>query len=530
MLTKKLGEMIAVDEQPFSIVEDVGFLRYTAALECRYKVPSRKHFSQKVIPQMYTDVHEVVAQSIRDIPLLSFTTDMWTSSVNNRSFLGLTVHWITSDFNRRSAVLNAQPFEGHHTAVLISECMLTTMSDWQIAPARCHLVVRDSGANVVKALRDANLASVSCFAHTLQLTIKDALFSQRAVSDMIAVSRKIVGHFAHSPSASDRLRTLQLEDQQNGNSAKKLKQDVTTRWNSTYYMLQSLQGQRRVLRIYAMENEQFTILTPNQWDLLDKTVTLLHPFEEITREICRDDASISVVIPSVCALRAFLQHAGNDEGVQTMKASLLQSLNQRFTGLYTSAPHVIATILDPRYKLSPTCFNAEQKIASKAMLMQELAVRCVPEQSAATPNAESSSAADSMDEQGSKPPSSASVWDYLASSSHRYDGTDTQGTSTNATTTTDNHEAELNSYLATSSAVNRNSDPVLWWQSNHAAYNNLAKLAITYLAAPPSSVSSERLFSVTADINTPIRNRLSASNLDKLAFLRYNLPKVNFDY
>ena len=46
---RKLGEMIALDYQPISMVEDVGFLRFVGTLEPRYKVPSRKYMTETVL-------------------------------------------------------------------------------------------------------------------------------------------------------------------------------------------------------------------------------------------------------------------------------------------------------------------------------------------------------------------------------------------------------------------------------------------------------------------------------------------------
>ena len=44
-LHKKLGEMIALDCQSISIVEDIGFNCFVKAIEPRYIIPGQKHFS-----------------------------------------------------------------------------------------------------------------------------------------------------------------------------------------------------------------------------------------------------------------------------------------------------------------------------------------------------------------------------------------------------------------------------------------------------------------------------------------------------
>ena len=61
-INKLVAEMIAVDDQPFSIVSDVGFTRLLNYLEPRYKLPSRKYFSETLIPDMYERVKLVVVQ------------------------------------------------------------------------------------------------------------------------------------------------------------------------------------------------------------------------------------------------------------------------------------------------------------------------------------------------------------------------------------------------------------------------------------------------------------------------------------
>ena len=48
-LNKLLGEMICLDLQPLSIVDDLGFIRYTRALDPRYELPSRRTISRYVL-------------------------------------------------------------------------------------------------------------------------------------------------------------------------------------------------------------------------------------------------------------------------------------------------------------------------------------------------------------------------------------------------------------------------------------------------------------------------------------------------
>ena len=73
--------MIALDSQPFSIVEDRGFLRLLAHVSPRYIMPSRKYFSDKVVPKMYATLRDKTCQYLHSdgrFPI-SFTTDIMVS-------------------------------------------------------------------------------------------------------------------------------------------------------------------------------------------------------------------------------------------------------------------------------------------------------------------------------------------------------------------------------------------------------------------------------------------------------------------
>ena len=132
---------------------------------------------------------------------------------------------------------------------------------------------------------------------------------------------------------------------------KRLQQDVRTRWNSTYYMIQSLIAQKRALCAYIAEHGLPATLTASQWGLLEKTVQALAPFEELTREVSSSSASASDVIPIVQVLKRFLSRPNEaDEGIRTMKGTLLEAVRRRFTHLESEPIYLVATLLDPRYK------------------------------------------------------------------------------------------------------------------------------------------------------------------------------------
>ena len=62
----KIGQMIALDYQPFFIVDDVGFNRLLQVLEPRYKIPSRKYFTETVLPNIYERTRQKVESKIKE--------------------------------------------------------------------------------------------------------------------------------------------------------------------------------------------------------------------------------------------------------------------------------------------------------------------------------------------------------------------------------------------------------------------------------------------------------------------------------
>lgn len=48
-----IGEMIVIDNEPFSLVERVGFARLMEKAVPQYKMPSRTYMTENVIPEIY---------------------------------------------------------------------------------------------------------------------------------------------------------------------------------------------------------------------------------------------------------------------------------------------------------------------------------------------------------------------------------------------------------------------------------------------------------------------------------------------
>ncbi|GBO30695.1 hypothetical protein AVEN_169610-1 [Araneus ventricosus] len=82
--------------------------------EPRRKIPCRNYFQGTVLPSMYEDCKEKISSLPATAQEISLTSDIWTSSGNNHSFISVTGHWISKDFIHYDAVLSAKHFLGPH--------------------------------------------------------------------------------------------------------------------------------------------------------------------------------------------------------------------------------------------------------------------------------------------------------------------------------------------------------------------------------------------------------------------------------
>ena len=490
-----------------------GFKALIAALEPRYTLPSDSHFRKTVIPELYESLC-VKLQAVLDKPkFLSFTTDAWTTAQCTDSLLSITAHWIDNDWQRQSAIVGACHMEGSHTGANIATLITTELKKWSIitaatntttATSRVHVFLRDNGKNMVTGLRDAGVLSLSCLSHTFQLSVNRGLKSQRAVMDLTAIGRSIVGHFSHSVKAKDKLKEIQSTIP--NMPAHNLLQDVSTRWNSTYYMLERLVEQKKSLVLYAADTT-IDLPTNAQWTLMERVVALLAPIERATRDVSADSSCVSDVIPMVIGVKRALAMVTDDSGVQTMKKEIIDDITSRFDDINTQPLYVVATMVDPRYR--GRLFQPADLAVATGWLTDE-AERCPPP----PPATETSTPVQSSSEPPAKRQRTEvrSPLDLLDDVLQASDESDDELTAA----------GEVAKYLRETN-IPRTDCPLAWWKINSSTYPRLSQVAKRFLSAPSTSVPSERLFSSAGDLYSDTRNRLAPERAEMLLFIKKNI-------
>lgn len=121
-----------------------------------------------------------------------------------------------------------------HTSKYIADTLNEVSKEWDISLENITAIVTDGAPNIMKAVdllfeNSVDKRHIPCFAHTLNLVAQNSISSVTNIKLLINKVKSIVAWFKHSVIGSDELRKI---------SKSKLIQEVPTRWNSTFYMLE----------------------------------------------------------------------------------------------------------------------------------------------------------------------------------------------------------------------------------------------------------------------------------------------------
>ncbi|XP_066585169.1 E3 SUMO-protein ligase ZBED1-like [Prorops nasuta] len=495
-ITNAIMFMIAKDNCPLNIVEREGFKKLMKVIAPMYQIPSRKNIT-KLIEEKYNLLSSIISDRLSQVECISLTTDIWTDTLNTKSFLGITAHYIDSE-KLKSATLSVVELSDRHTSNNIGDWILEVLELWRIKIENIVAIVSDNASNMTKAIKCTfgEHRFLSCFAHSLNL-VAVQIISDVKIKNIIDKVKTIVKYFKHSVVASDELRKK---------SELKLIQSVPTRWNSTFYMLQRFTEQSLIVGSVLLSlPDSPLMLSASEILTVKEFVIVLRPFERTTIELCTErHTSIGKVIPIINCLRKNLIGLNLEtDNAKQLRDLSITALEERFKNIENNTMLAVATILDPRFK----CLHFKHNVSlSKAIsfIKNEL-----------YNNIQFESSLDNR---------IVNIQESLEDSNdlwcHHKQLIAIENKSNNEhSSNSEDLPKSLQHYLniATSSLE---SDPITFWIKDFGgSYTNLRNLALKYLPITATSVPAERLFSKAGNILTESRNRLSSKHLHQLLFL-----------
>ena len=511
--------MCSMDLQPFTIVEDPGFLTYSYVLNPHFK-PGTPTFYRDLLKKVYVKGKDkIVSKIVKDKPeAVCAQLDGWTE--NQNSYIGLIVNYITNDWRRVNLSLNCSKFNARHTGENLSIWLEEKLEEWKVLD-KTTVVVSDSAANMLKIMDflDPSIHHCKCLNHVLNTVVKAEILEKPEIKTLIEKARKISSHPNCSNLFAEALRRQCVENER---PELKLIRDVATRWNSTVQMLKRLGEMKDIVTAVLDEDEWCEKIldgeevTDREWRLLNNVVKVLEPFEDATLKLSREDACISEYIPTVTCLIKSLEAGYGDTGVVSLKSRLKANLENRTDYLEDSEPHALATLLDVRFKNK--FFRSLGSQARAETRLKELVKNDV-EATVFDDIEENIAEPVQIEVEIAKKGALETIFARLREEANANQSVG-QG---------DSVESVVGSYIS-SKLEEKN---LLWWEKYSVASKDspiklsLCKVARKFLTPPPTSTNTERMFSHAGNISER-RAALKPETLEMLLFLGANLKLRNF--
>lgn len=275
-IDKCLVKLIAYDCQPFSFVNDVGFREFVQ--NPSYDLPSRKTISTSLLPAFYEERKQYFLSYVKEhAESVCLTVDCWTSRSMDQ-YMAVTAHFFSKDLEIKSVLLQCDLLDGSQTGLRIADELRSIAELWGISE-KIVFFVSDNAANMLRASTFLNWNHFGCYEHKLNLIVQDAL---RTVQPIIEKITRTVTFFKKSCVAKEKLMKYQMNNQ-NIPQPRTLIKAVSTRWNSTFLMLERFISLKEAIQsTVATINATLPVISNEEWDYLDQICIALKPFYEVT--------------------------------------------------------------------------------------------------------------------------------------------------------------------------------------------------------------------------------------------------------
>lgn len=149
-ITEALVSFIAGSLTPLSVVENPEFKFLIESLNPRYQLPSRKHFSTKLLLERSTSIQNSLKSKLRAVESVCLTIDLW-SNRQMKGFIGITGHFILV-WCIESIMVSCKRFRGQHCAENIRQEYEEAVACYNKADKITNIVT-DNATNMAKAFQ-----------------------------------------------------------------------------------------------------------------------------------------------------------------------------------------------------------------------------------------------------------------------------------------------------------------------------------------------------------------------------------------
>lgn len=370
------------------------------------------------------------------------------------------------------------------TAEKILNKTTAILAEYQLTLSEKVTVVTDRGSNMIKAFENYN--HICCSNHLLHNVLEKSFKDVAAFQTIIEECKNLVKYFKKA-SINHQLKTT-------------LKSLCTTRWNTVYYMLESiLKNFTEINNILQQKSEinRITFINAN-YNIIKEIVSFLNHFEKISTKIEGSSyPTLHFVIPSIEFLKKCCSIKDQDsEILRDLKLKVTQYIKNIWIKNISYLHEAATFLFPPTNKLNN--FNLTKRIEIKEKCSQLINISAVENLINETPTVSS-------------------------------DLSDLFGNFVNQPVTTmfDRAENEIMVYENLTVPLSDEFDVLSWWEVNKLQFPLLGNLSKRIFAIPASSAPSERAFSGARNLITEKRSQLSPHIVNDLMVVNRNLSHID---
>ncbi|XP_059671033.1 zinc finger BED domain-containing protein RICESLEEPER 2-like [Cornus florida] len=515
-----LTKMIIIDELPFKFVEREGFRYFLSVLQPKFKLLSRFTVVRDCLALYAIEKKKLKTLVSQLNQRICFTTDIWTS-IQNLSYMCLTANFIDKNWTLHKRILNfciMPSHKGKEIGRVVETCLL----DWGIDKL-CTLTVDNASSNdlAVAYLKENKLSRnvgffllggecfhMRCCAHILNLIVKDGLSD---VNGSIVRIREAMKYVRSSPQRGERFQACVKRE--NITFKSHLCLNVSTRWNSTYLMLEVAVKFQKTFERLEDDDIQFLPEVNNKapsstdWEYARVLIVFLKKIYDATNKLF---GSLYVT-----SNRYFHEVLGIEKSLNTWSKSpdiwlsnMATKMKIKFDKYWGSIEKVnmlvvLAVVLDPRYKLKfvEFCYSQLYSIEMVHNLSKKVmdTFNCIFSEYVKF-HAFTSSSSGTSNIANEVGVDDGNVEDDFSS---LYIKCKIQKESSTP-------KSEVEKYLEEACEdVVPEFDILNWWKVNGSRYTILSEIARDILAVPVSTVASESAFSTGGRVLDQFRSSLT---------------------
>ncbi|XP_050373044.1 zinc finger BED domain-containing protein RICESLEEPER 2-like [Argentina anserina] len=354
-------EAIVRHDLPFSFVEYEGIRDVFQYISPQLTLPSRNTVKAHVLKTY--DSEKVKLKNLLSSAKgrISLTADLWTSVVTD-GYLTITAHFVNSEWRLEKRIINFCHMPPPHNGVALADKVFTLIGEWGIEEKLFSITLDNATANdsFVEKLKmrlnfiglllvDGKFFHVRCCAHILNLIVQDGL---KEIHPSVTKIREDIKYIKGSEVRKQRF--LQCVSQVGlGGSRRGLRQDMPTRWNSTYLMLDGALYYRSALMNLAVSDNSFKWCpSDEEWDKIEKINKFLGEFYEVTVLFSGTKYPTSnLFFPKVLVVQHSIQEAIASE--DSFLSRMGKEMDLKFKKYWSDYSLIlgIAVVMDPRFKM-----------------------------------------------------------------------------------------------------------------------------------------------------------------------------------